>query len=154
MFRNAIRAGETGAGRRERRGTLLQPAERLRHIARSRRVGHQHQSQDEVVSFDVVGNPDEIGPPEELPGGTMAGRGKREAVQLPRIERQRKTEVDGGGFGPSLIQKPRTARGEDVRHADFQRTPAPQVPIAAIQDDGQALLGHVQPSTFCSLLTD
>ena len=63
MFRNAILAAtssaskcrgvDAGAGRRERRRDLLQPFEALREIRRARRIGHEHQPQDEVVAFDL-----------------------------------------------------------------------------------------------------
>ena len=36
----------------------------------------------------------------------------------------------------------RTAGGEDVRDADAQRHAAPEIPVAAVEDDGQPFLSH------------
>ena len=99
------------------------------------------------------GTPDEIQPPHELPGGTMARGGKREAVHLPGIERQLQTELDGGRFGLPLIQEPRPAGGEHVRHADLQRTAAPEVPIAAVEDRRSARFSVTAPP-YCATRTN
>ena len=63
MFRNAILAAtssasnaagvDAGARRRERRRDLLQPLEPVREVRRSRRIGHEHQPQNQVVAFDL-----------------------------------------------------------------------------------------------------
>ena len=73
----------------------------------------------------------------------MPGGRKREPVNLTGIEGQLQSQLDGRGVTASLVQRLGTAGGKDVRDLQLQRPPAPDIPVASIQDNRQAFVVHV-----------
>ena len=72
----------------------------------------------------------------------MPGSRKREPVHLTGIERQLQLQLDRRRFAASFIQRPGTARGKQIGDPQLQRSSAPDIPVASVEDNRQAFIVH------------